>query len=225
MATTIPKVIERMDPGTPWPKRLIIDPLFESSAERDQTAASIDFHLGTRFSVPRRRRAVLHDPLGLYNAFADNEMVSAARHERDHLQDPDIAAAELFIPLGQKFVLHPGQLVLSTTLEWFRFPSDMMAYVVGRSIWGRRGLLVATATAVQPGSTGTITLELANVGEIAVVLRPGAAIGQIFFHEIADASSLGEDSGRRSTFTGAHRPILGRYRRTDTENYLLGVDG
>jgi len=204
MATYLATVFERMLPTTPWEKRLVVEPLLASEPDPKRPAASIDFHLGTRFSVPRRRRAVRHDPLS----------------EDERL---DIAASELFVALGEEFVLHPGQLVLGTTLEWYRFPADLMAYVVGRSIWGRRGLLVATATAVQPGSAGTITLELSNVGEIAVVLKPGAAIGQLFFHVVADVPPT--DFTRVSPFAGAHGPILGHYSRSLSENYLLGADG
>ena len=40
----------------------------------------------------------------------------------------------------------------------------MGAYVLGRSSWGRVGLIVATAVMVQPGYTGTLTLELVNEG-------------------------------------------------------------
>ena len=55
---------------------------------------------------------------------------------------------------------HPGQFVLGATLEDLRFPKkDLAADVVGRSSWGRVGLLVATAVMVQPGYRGTLTLE------------------------------------------------------------------
>ena len=43
--------------------------------------------------------------------------------------------------------------------------------------------MIATAVAIQPGSSSTITLELSNLGGIAVKLKAGAAIGQLFFHK------------------------------------------
>src|SRR6185295_20156844 len=109
-----------------------------------------------------------------------------------------------------------------TTLEWFRFPYDLMAYVVGRSIWGRRGLLIVTASAVHPGSSGTITLELCNMGDVAVVLRPGVAVGQLFFHKVGDESKKARHrESRRSTFSGSTRPILGEYIPSTVERFLL----
>jgi dCTP deaminase len=50
-------------------------------------------------------------------------------------------------------------------LEFFKLPSDVMAYVIGRSSWGRLGLVIATATFVDPNFRGSITLELVNEGE------------------------------------------------------------
>ncbi len=188
----------RMSSDTPWRQRFVIEPQFNASTSSPTAAASIDFHLGNRFTVLRRRRDVQHDPLA---------------------PEADVATEEFFVSFRDQFVLHPGHLVLGTTLEWFHFPLDMMAYVVGRSIWGRRGLLIATATAVQPGSTGTITLELSNTGEISVALKPGVRIGQLFCHLVEPA----DEEASRTSFSGALRPILGSYKKSDSEKFLLGL--
>lgn len=192
------EIAGRMRSDVPWRERIIVEPRFELPGRKPSAAASIDFHLGNRFSVLRRRHDVQHDPLA-----------AAA--------EADVATEEFFVSFGDHFVLHPGHLVLGTTLEWFRFPLDIVAYVVGRSIWGRRGLLIATATAVQPGSAGTITLELSNTGEIPVALKPGVRIGQLFCHLVDPAS----EEARRTSFSGALRPILGRYSKSDSEEFLL----
>lgn len=191
------EISRRMRSDTPWGERLIVEPQFDSPGQRPSAAASIDFHLGNRFTVLRRRRDVQHDPLAL-------------------APEADVATEEFFVSLGDHFVLHPGHLVLGTTLEWFRFPLDIMAYVVGRSIWGRRGLLIATATAVQPGSAGTITLELSNTGEIAVALKPGVRVGQLFCHLVDPAP----EQASRTSFSAALRPILGHYLKSDSEQFL-----
>jgi dCTP deaminase len=130
-----------------------------------------------------------------------------------------VATEEFFVSFGDHFVLHPGHLVLGSTLEWFRFPLDVMAYVIGRSIWGRRGLLVATATAVHPGSAGTIALELSNTGEIAVALKPGVRIGQLFFHRVEGQI----EEGARTSFAGSLHPDLGHYIASESEKFLLGL--
>ncbi len=181
--------------------RFVVDPFFPESV-RGTSGASLDFHLGCRFAFFRRRRGSQHSP------FSDggNEGLPS----------------EVFVPLGKEVYLHPGQLVLGTTLEWFRFPKDFMAYVVGRSIWGRRGVLIATALAVQPLSSGRITLELSNVGEVTVVLQPGVAVGQLFFHRVEGAEE--QMSTQVSSFAGAFRPTLGEYKPSLVEELLLNIE-
>jgi dCTP deaminase len=189
--------------ATAWDERLIIEPFFPESIDTASASASLDFHLGNRFSLLKGRPAAQHDPLS---------------HERRQ----DVVLSELFIPRGESFYLRPGQLILGTTLEWFRFPYDLMAYVIGRSIWGRRGLFIVTAQAVHPRSSGTITLELSNSSEVPIKLRPGAAAGQLVFHKVSGSEAKLQT--RNSNFLGAHRPILGKYTTTRVENILLGID-
>lgn len=200
MALSYEALLRRMETQTPWHNRLIVEPFF--SANQQSISASLDFHLGNRFTLLRGRRAAQHDPLS---------------------EDPrqDIVPGEVFIPMGRDFALRPGQIVLGTTLEWFRFPADLMAYVIGRSIWGRRGLLIVTAQAVHPGSSGTITLEMSNLGEVGLRLKPGTAIGQLFFHQIRDVSDA--DLYRAGNYSAAHRPLLGKYHRTKVESLLLDL--
>jgi dCTP deaminase len=183
----------------PWSQRIVVDPQFEIPVEVSTASASIDIHLGNRFNILHRRRDIEHDPLA---------------------PEADVATEEFFVSFGDKFPLHPGHLVLGTTLEWFRFPLDLMADVVGRSIWGRRGLLIASATAIQPGSAGTITLELSNLGEIPVSLTPGVSIGQLFFHMVEPP--LRSDS-KLTSFSGFLRPTLGHYKESEIEKFLLTV--
>lgn len=200
MALNRTELLKRMKPDVDWAHRLVVEPLFPRSIDGNSVSASLDFHLGNRFTVLRSRRAVEHNPLS---------------------DEPrqDVVINEAFIPMGKEFTLHPGQIVLGTTLEWYRFPFDLMAYVIGRSIWGRRGLLIVTAQAVHPGSSGTITLEMSNLGEVGLRLKPGVSIGQLFFHRVSDGSEV--MMARHSTFSGASRPILGKYSKTDVEDLLL----
>jgi dCTP deaminase len=82
----------------------------------------------------------------------------------------------------------------------------LTAYVIGKSSLGRRGLIIATATGVHPGFKGCLTLELSNVGEIPVAIKPGMEICQIFIHETSKEDSENID---RSQFVGSRKPRLG----------------
>jgi dCTP deaminase len=100
--------------------------------------------------------------------------------------------------------LHPRNFVLGVTLEWLKMPPDLAGYIVGRSSWGRRGLIIATAAGVHPGFTGCLTLEITNLGEIPIEVRPGMAVSQLFLHSVDGGG--GRDA---SPFGGRSRPTLG----------------
>ena len=79
----------------------------------------------------------------------------------------------------EPFILHPGEFVLGSTYEVVSLPDDIAARVEGKSSLGRLGLLThATAGFVDPGFSGHVTLELANVATLPIKLYPGMKIGQ-----------------------------------------------
>ena len=130
---------------------------------RDVQPSSIDLHLGPRFQVFRNSRYPYIDPAV----------------EQQGLMDPVEATA------GEPFVLHPGEFVLGATIERIALPDDIVARLEGKSSLGRLGLLIhSTAGYVDPGWTGTLTLELSNVANLPIVLTPGMAIGQISFMQM-----------------------------------------
>ena len=135
---------------------LIVTPMPDLDDLVKSGAASVDLRLGCWFLVCRQTRTGL---LNVYDKSVDvpNEVKLTKSY---------------YVPFGEKFVLHPKSFVLGVTLEWIRLPADRAAYVVGRSSWGRHGLIIATATGVHPGFTGCLTLELSNVGEIPITIKP-----------------------------------------------------
>jgi len=90
-------------------------------------------------------------------------------------------------PAGDEpFILHPGEFVLGSTLEEVSLPADIAARVEGKSSLGRLGLLThATAGFVDPGFSGHVTLELANVATLPIKLYPGMKIGQFCFFRLS----------------------------------------
>ena len=85
----------------------------------------------------------------------------------------------------EPFILHPGEFVLGSTYEVCSLPDDIAARVEGKSSLGRLGLLThATAGFVDPGFSGHVTLELANVATLPIKLYPGMKIGQLCFFRL-----------------------------------------
>lgn len=86
---------------------------------------------------------------------------------------------------GTEYYLMPGEFMLGSTLDNVTLPADIAAQVAGRSSWGRKGLLVhCTAGFIDPGFSGTITLELKNVGPAPIALPKHCRIAQLVFHRL-----------------------------------------
>lgn len=83
-----------------------------------------------------------------------------------------------------KYILLPGQFVLATTMEYFKLPNDLTAFVEGRSSIGRLGLFIQNAGWVDPGFEGEITLELFNANRCAIELQAGRRVGQLVFAKL-----------------------------------------
>jgi dCTP deaminase len=129
--------------------------------------ASIDVRLDRYFRVFENHRYPHIDP-----AQAQDDLTREVQAEGD-----------------EPFILHPGEFVLGSTYEEVSLPGDLAARVEGKSSLGRLGLLThATAGFVDPGFSGHVTLELANVATLPIKLYPGMKIGQFCFFRMTSAS-------------------------------------
>lgn len=89
-----------------------------------------------------------------------------------------------FPVIASEIVLDPGDFVLATTREKVTLSKGFMGEVHGKSSWARFGLLVHAAGLVDPGFTGTLTLEMFNMSSRPLRLRSGHAICQITFERL-----------------------------------------
>ena len=103
---------------------------------------------------------------------------------------------------ADRYVLMPGQFVLATTMEYFKLPDNLTAFVEGRSSLGRMGLFIQNAGWVDPGFEGEITLELFNANKCAIELKAGRRVGQLVFAEM-DKPALHPYNGKYQGQKGA----------------------
>ena len=103
---------------------------------------------------------------------------------------------------ADRYVLMPGQFVLATTMEYFKLPDNLTAFVEGRSSLGRMGLFIQNAGWVDPGFEGEITLELFNANKCAIELKAGRRVGQLVFEEM-DKPALHPYNGKYQGQKGA----------------------
>jgi dCTP deaminase len=112
----------------------------------------------------------------------------------------------------EPFILHPGEFALGSIYEVVTLPDDVAARVEGKSSLGRLGLLThATAGFVDPGFSGHVTLELANVATLPIKLYPGMKIGQFCFFRLTSPSEHPYGSERYgSRYQGQRGPTPSR---------------
>lgn len=126
--------------------------------------ASLDFRLWNTFKIYRKSRQTVID--------------SKVWVLPDHVET-------LTIENWEQFIIHPGDFVLWVTLEKIKVPYDLVARCEGRSSIGRLGIIIhSTAGFVDPGFEGTITLEMTNINEVAVVLYAWMRIWQYAFQTV-----------------------------------------
>lgn len=133
--------------------------------------ASIDIRLGNTFALPiEGQRVKLGEEVQYVYATLRNEEV---------------------------LWLKPGDFCLATTMESFRVPKYMAAFVQGRSSIGRAGLTIQNAGFVDPGFRGHITLELKNESSHSIGLVPGYRVGQLVFFQC-----IGVSAGYKGKYNG-----------------------
>lgn len=170
-------------------ERLVITPMLNPKEMFDPV--SINVRLGNEFIVMKKQSFPFLD-ISNYR----NLDLSIGRYQET-----------IRIDFRKEFVFHPRQLIIGSTMEYVRIPQTLMCYVVGKSTWGRMGLIIATATKVDPGFRGCISLEIINEGEVPIELYPGVLIAQLVFHEVSSASQY---SGKYKCPTGPQFPDFGK---------------
>ena len=118
----------------------------------------------------------------------------------------------------EAFILHPGEVVLGSTLERVRLPDDLVARLEGKSSLGRLGLLIhSTAGFIDPGWDGHVTLELSNVANLPITIYPEMKIGQLSFVQMSEAAERPYGSGGLgSKYQGQRGPTPSRYWKNFT---------
>ena len=175
----------------------ISEPEFDE-IESGQT--SVNLRLGSWFITPRKGRLPF---LGIDRT---------REHERHQSQLEAKISQLYYIPIGESFFLHPRSFLLGTTLEWLKIPEELRGYVVGKTSWGRRGLIIATTSGLQPGFYGCLTVEICNIGEVPIEIMPGTKICRMFFHKGYKKPRPAPQTGSNELFDRTH--FLGRIKPT-----------
>ncbi len=152
-------ILKALDAG-----RIRIDPY--PDLEKQLGSISVDFRLGTTFMVFEHSRFSFIDPRNT-QSIAD-------------------AMRTIEVPPDEPFIMQPGDFALASTMESLELADDLLGRLEGRSSIARLGITVhSTAAVFEPGWIGTATMELSNLGRMAVALYPGMRICAFSFQTVS----------------------------------------
>lgn len=158
--------------------------------------ASVDLRLGTTFRVARTHKIACIDLAAVPSEDEISEMVEVPLYKapcpacegsgvgqlivlRDGTHACSCGGAGVIYDDAGQFIIHPGEFVLGSTLERIRVPIDVVMALEGKSSLARLGLLPhVQAGYFDPGWDGVGTLEMVNLSEVPIILRPGLTICQ-----------------------------------------------
>ncbi len=144
--------------------RIKIDPAPDLS--RQLGSISVDFRLGSTFMVFEHSRYSYIDPRRPQSIGEAMRTIEVAEDE--------------------PFIMQPGDFALASTIECLELPDDLLGRLEGRSSIARLGITVhSTAAVFEPGWIGTATMELSNLGRMAVALYPGMRVCAFSFQTVS----------------------------------------
>lgn len=137
-------------------KRLIIEPMSKETIREN----GLDLRLANEIARhnPKLNKEFVLDPSNV--AHVKKEYIIEKNDE------------ELIIPAKTQ--------VLASTIEQVGLPDNLMGFVELRSTWARHGLILPP-TIIDAGFAGTVTLEVYNSSEHAILLRPGTRFAHVIF--------------------------------------------
>ncbi|MBI3250522.1 MAG: dCTP deaminase [Candidatus Andersenbacteria bacterium] len=150
-------------------KRIIVDP--KPNLKEQLGSSSLDLRLGYDFRVFKHRKQPFVDPFNPKTTDGMTDLVKITKKE--------------------PYAIHPNEFVLASTFEWVQWGAEMAARVEGRSSLGRLGLVIhSTASHIDAGWRGNITLELRNIGMVPILLYPKMRICQLIFEPLTSPAEV-----------------------------------
>ena len=154
-------------------------------------SCSVDFRLGSEFSVFEHSRHAFIDP-----------------RDRTAIQE---LMRTIMVPAGEPFILQPHEFALAITEETLQLDDDVLGRLEGRSSLGRIGIIVhGTAGLFDPGWIGKATLELSNLGRMPVALYPGMRICSFTFEQLSTRVAVPYHKKVGNKYAGQERPLASK---------------
>ena len=104
-------------------------------------------------------------------------------------------------------IIPPNSFVLSSTVEYFKIPKDILVICLGKSTYARCGIIV-NVTPLEPGWEGHVTLEFSNTTPLPAKIYANEGAAQFIFLKGNEEPSVTyeERNGKYMKQTGVTLP-------------------
>jgi dCTP deaminase len=115
-----------------------------------------------------------------YDARVSNEFKIFTNVNSETIDPKDFKLNNFISKKGDECIIPPNSFVLSSTVEYFRIPDDVMVICLGKSTYARCGIIV-NVTPLEPSWEGNVTLEFSNTTPLPAKIYANEGAAQFIF--------------------------------------------
>ena len=115
-----------------------------------------------------------------YDARVSNEFKIFTNVNSEIIDPKNFKLNNFISKKGDECIIPPNSFVLSSTVEYFRIPNDVMVICLGKSTYARCGIIV-NVTPLEPSWEGNVTLEFSNTTPLPAKIYANEGAAQLIF--------------------------------------------
>ena len=115
-----------------------------------------------------------------YDARVSNEFKIFTNVNSEVIDPKNFKLNNFISKKGDECIIPPNSFVLSSTVEYFRIPNDVMVICLGKSTYARCGIIV-NVTPLEPSWEGNVTLEFSNTTPLPAKIYANEGAAQLIF--------------------------------------------
>jgi len=115
-----------------------------------------------------------------YDARVSNEFKIFTNVNSETVDPKNFKPTNFVTKKGPEVIIPPNSFLLSSTVEYFKIPKDVLVICLGKSTYARCGIIV-NVTPLEPGWEGHVTLEFSNTTPLPAKIYANEGVAQFIF--------------------------------------------
>mgnify|MGYP000135512279 CR=1 FL=1 len=142
-----------------------------------------------------------------YDARVSNEFKIFTNVNSEIIDPKNFTQNNFISKNGEECIIPPNSFVLSSTVEYFKIPDNVMVICLGKSTYARCGIIV-NVTPLEPSWEGYVTLEFSNTTSLPAKIYANEGVAQMIFLESDEEceTSYKDRGGKYQGQTGVTLP-------------------